>query len=52
MVAGFWNPGAGIIHQVVLRKLCISLEDLMIGTDSHTPNAGGLGNDSCWCWRS
>ncbi len=39
---GFWQPGAGIIHQVVLEKYAFP-GLLMIGTDSHTPNAGGLG---------
>ena len=39
---GFWRPGAGIIHQVVLEKYAFP-GGLMIGTDSHTPNAGGLG---------
>jgi len=39
---GFWKPGAGIIHQVVLENYAFS-GGLMIGTDSHTPNAGGLG---------
>jgi aconitate hydratase len=39
---GFWNPGAGIIHQVVLENYAFP-GGLMIGTDSHTPNAGGLG---------
>jgi len=39
---GFWKPGAGIIHQVVLENYAFPGE-LMIGTDSHTPNAGGLG---------
>jgi aconitate hydratase len=39
---GFWGPGAGIIHQVVLEKYAFP-GSLMIGTDSHTPNAGGLG---------
>lgn len=39
---GFWEPGSGIIHQVVLE--CYAFPGgLMIGTDSHTPNAGGLG---------
>src|ERR1700736_5775508 len=40
--AGFWEPGAGIIHQVVLENYAFPGE-LIIGTDSHTPNAGGLG---------
>src|SRR5882672_12760676 len=39
---GFWQPGAGIIHQVVLEHYAFP-GGLMIGTDSHTPNAGGLG---------
>jgi aconitate hydratase len=38
----FWNPGSGIIHQVVLENYAFP-GGLMIGTDSHTPNAGGLG---------
>jgi aconitate hydratase len=40
--AGFWEPGAGIIHQVVLETYAFPGQ-LLIGTDSHTPNAGGLG---------
>jgi aconitate hydratase len=40
--AGFWCPGAGIIHQVVLENYSFP-GSLIIGTDSHTPNAGGLG---------
>ncbi|NIV47385.1 MAG: aconitate hydratase, partial [Gammaproteobacteria bacterium] len=40
--AGFWGPGAGIIHQVVLENYAFP-GGMMIGTDSHTPNAGGLG---------
>ena len=40
--AGFWGPGAGIIHQVVLENYAFP-GTLIIGTDSHTPNAGGLG---------
>ncbi|HMC45648.1 MAG TPA: aconitase family protein, partial [Caballeronia sp.] len=40
--AGFWEPGAGIIHQVVLENYAFP-GALIIGTDSHTPNAGGLG---------
>lgn len=40
--AGFWEPGAGIIHQVNLENYAFPGE-LIIGTDSHTPNAGGLG---------
>ncbi len=39
---GFWKPGAGIIHQVVLENYGFP-GGMMIGTDSHTPNAGGLG---------
>lgn len=39
---GFWQPGAGIIHQVVLEQYAFP-GGMMIGTDSHTPNAGGLG---------
>ena len=39
---GFWKPGAGIIHQIVLENYAFP-GSLMIGTDSHTPNAGGLG---------
>ncbi|MGH7255441.1 MAG: aconitase family protein, partial [Nitrospirales bacterium] len=39
---GFWRPGAGIIHQVVLENYAFP-GGLMIGTDSHTPNGGGLG---------
>src|SRR5262249_42242841 len=38
---GFWKPGAGIIHQVLLENYAFP-GGLMIGTDSHTPNAGGL----------
>ena len=40
--AGFWGPGAGIIHQVVLEEYAFPGQ-LILGTDSHTPNAGGLG---------
>src|SRR3970282_2070425 len=40
--AGFWGAGAGIIHQVVLENYAFP-GTLIIGTDSHTPNAGGLG---------
>jgi aconitate hydratase len=43
---GFWEPGAGIIHQVVLENYAFP-GGLMIGTDSHTPNAGGLGMIAC-----
>jgi aconitate hydratase len=39
---GFWNPGSGIIHQTVLENYAFP-GGLMVGTDSHTPNAGGLG---------
>ncbi len=39
---GFWQPGAGIIHQVVLENYAFP-GGMMVGTDSHTPNAGGLG---------
>ena len=39
---GFWQPGSGIIHQVVLENYAFP-GGLLIGTDSHTPNAGGLG---------
>ncbi len=40
---GFWGPGAGIIHQVMLEKYAFP-GSLIIGTDSHTPNGGGLGS--------
>ncbi|MFT7669225.1 MAG: aconitate hydratase [Planctomycetota bacterium] len=43
---GFWGPGAGIIHQVVLEKYAFP-GGMMLGTDSHTPNAGGLGMIAC-----
>ncbi len=39
---GFWQPGAGIIHQVILENYAFP-GGMMLGTDSHTPNAGGLG---------
>jgi aconitate hydratase len=39
---GFWGPGSGIIHQVVLENYAFP-GGMMIGTDSHTPNAGGMG---------
>ncbi|KAL4896925.1 hypothetical protein BDV59DRAFT_190829 [Aspergillus ambiguus] len=39
---GFWKPGAGIIHQIVLENYAFS-SGMMVGTDSHTPNAGGMG---------
>src|SRR5680860_792223 len=40
--SGFWKPGSGIIHQVVLEQYAFP-GGMMLGTDSHTPNAGGLG---------
>src|SRR5687768_17900947 len=43
---GFWKPGSGIIHQVVLENYAFP-GGLLIGTDSHTPNAGGLGMVAC-----
>jgi aconitate hydratase len=43
---GFWKPGAGIIHQVVFENYAFP-GGMMIGTDSHTPNAGGLGMVAC-----
>jgi len=43
---GFWKPGSGIIHQVVLENYAFP-GGLMLGTDSHTPNAGGLGMIAC-----
>jgi aconitate hydratase len=43
---GFWKPGSGIIHQVVLENYAFP-GGMMIGTDSHTPNAGGLGMIAC-----
>merc|ERR1719145_124001 len=39
---GFWKPGSGIIHQIVLENYAFP-GVMMIGTDSHTPNGGGLG---------
>ncbi len=39
---GFWEPGAGIIHQIILENYAFP-GGMMIGTDSHTPNGGGLG---------
>lgn len=42
---GFWKPGSGIIHQIILENYAFP-GLLMIGTDSHTPNGGGLG---CLC---
>ncbi|MBI4231389.1 MAG: aconitate hydratase, partial [Planctomycetes bacterium] len=44
--AGFWKPGSGIIHQIVFERYAFP-GGLMIGTDSHTPNAGGLGMLAC-----
>ncbi len=43
---GFWKPGAGIIHQVVIEQYAFP-GLMMLGTDSHTPNAGGLGSFAC-----
>ncbi len=43
---GFWKPGAGIIHQIVLENYAFP-GGMIIGTDSHTPNAGGLGMIAC-----
>jgi len=43
---GFWKPGSGIIHQVVFEQYAFP-GGMMIGTDSHTPNAGGLGMIAC-----
>lgn len=43
---GFWKPGAGIIHQVALEQYAFP-GTMMLGTDSHTPNAGGLGSFAC-----
>ncbi|PIZ30960.1 MAG: aconitate hydratase [Alphaproteobacteria bacterium CG_4_10_14_0_8_um_filter_53_9] len=43
---GFWKPGAGIIHQVALEQYAFP-GCMMLGTDSHTPNAGGLGCFAC-----
>lgn len=42
---GFWKPGSGIIHQVVLENYAFP-GGMMVGTDSHTPNAGGLGMEA------
>lgn len=39
---GFWKPGSGIIHQIILENYAFP-GGMMVGTDSHTPNAGGLG---------
>ena len=43
---GFWKPGSGIIHQIVLENYAFP-GGLIIGTDSHTPNGGGLGMVAC-----
>ncbi|PFH47562.1 hypothetical protein AMATHDRAFT_67537 [Amanita thiersii Skay4041] len=43
---GFWKPGSGIIHQIILENYAFP-GGMMIGTDSHTPNAGGLGMIAC-----
>ena len=43
---GFWAPGAGIIHQVVLEEYSFPAQ-IILGSDSHTPNAGGLGAFAC-----
>ncbi len=43
---GFWKPGSGIIHQVALENYAFP-GLMMLGTDSHTPNAGGLGSFAC-----
>ena len=43
---GFWKPGSGIIHQIVFENYAFP-GSMMIGTDSHTPNAGGLGMVAC-----
>jgi len=43
---GFWKPGSGIIHQIILENYAAP-GLMMIGTDSHTPNAGGLGMVAC-----
>ncbi|KIY69429.1 aconitate hydratase [Cylindrobasidium torrendii FP15055 ss-10] len=43
---GFWGPGSGIIHQIILENYAFP-GGMMIGTDSHTPNAGGLGMVAC-----
>ncbi|MBU0741553.1 aconitate hydratase [bacterium] len=43
---GFWKPGSGIIHQIVLENYALP-GGLIIGTDSHTPNGGGLGMVAC-----
>ncbi|OIR16683.1 MAG: aconitate hydratase [Marine Group III euryarchaeote CG-Bathy1] len=45
---GFWEPGSGIIHQVVLENYAFP-GGMMIGTDSHTPNGGGLGMIAIGC---
>ena len=43
---GFWKPGSGIIHQIILENYAFP-GGMMIGTDSHTPNAGGLAMIAC-----
>jgi aconitate hydratase len=43
---GFWKPSSGIIHQIILENYAFP-SGSMIGTDSHTPNAGGLGMITC-----
>ena len=43
---GFWKPGSGIIHQIILENYAFP-GGMMIGTDSHTPNAGGLAMVAC-----
>ena len=43
---GFWRPGSGIIHQIILENYAFP-GALLIGTDSHSPNAGGLGMVAC-----
>jgi aconitate hydratase len=48
---GFWKPGGGIIHQVILENYAFP-GGMMIGTDSHTVNAGRIGDDRHWCGRS
>ena len=48
---GFWKPGAGIIHQVVLENYAFP-GGMMIGTDSHTVKRWRIGYGSYWCWWS
>jgi len=43
---GFWKPGSGIIHQIILENYAFP-GGLMIGTDSHTPNAGKSRDEAC-----